>query len=225
MAYPTTEKTILVCPGVPEVDVGDDKSIWDDGILRELIEKNNNSDPWVGTPFQGYVNLTPKQKGVFGEMFVERYAALLGLSVEPAPTSTAGHDRVINGYQTEIKFSIANRDNLKSGKGPGGMNIKPNCFTFNHIAVKKDWERLVFVGINGPNESEWIIKWFTKKDFVEELKSPTTPFVRQQGGKNATNDDYMCAGARSCQLVSAPWVRHFSVEDWLKPIITTGGKK
>lgn len=196
---------------VPEVQVEGGASIWDDGFLRSFIE-NNAYDPWVNTPFEGYVNISPKQKGEFGEQFVERYATIMDLSVERAPTSTAGHDRVIDGYRTEIKFSVAHRDDLKRGLGPDGLNIKPNCFTFNHIAVEKDWERLLFVGINGANKSDWVIKWFTKEDFVTELQSPNTIFKHQQGGKKSDNDDYMCAGTRAEQLVSKPWVHLFS--DW-----------
>ena len=45
--------------------------------LRNYI-KNEQGDPWIGTPFEGYVNLENGQKGTFGEMFVENYMKHLG---------------------------------------------------------------------------------------------------------------------------------------------------
>jgi len=47
-------------------------SIFEDGSLQDYINQNAQ-DPWVGTPFEGYVFLSPKQKGEFGEKFVSKY--------------------------------------------------------------------------------------------------------------------------------------------------------
>ena len=50
-----------------QIDMFD--SIFEDGSLRDYINQNVQ-DPWIGTPFQDYVFMAPKQKGEFGERFV-----------------------------------------------------------------------------------------------------------------------------------------------------------
>ena len=84
-------------------------SIFADGTLREYID-NNLKDPWKGTNFEGYVFMSPKQKGEFGERFVSKFMTLSGHKVARAKTSTAGHDRVVDDILTEIKFALATRD-------------------------------------------------------------------------------------------------------------------
>jgi hypothetical protein len=89
-------------------------SIFEDGSLQDYINQNAQ-DPWVDTPFQGYVFMSPKQKGEFGERFVSKFfESVLFCDVKRAKTSTAGHDRVIDNILTEIKFSLATR-NKKGG--------------------------------------------------------------------------------------------------------------
>ena len=63
--------------------------IFKDGSLQEYINQNTQ-DPWVGTNFEGYVFMSPKQKGEFGERFVHKYMELLEYRLERAATSTAG---------------------------------------------------------------------------------------------------------------------------------------
>ena len=52
-------------------------SIFADGTLREYID-NNLKDPWKGTNFEGYVSMSHKQKGEFGERFVSKFMTSLG---------------------------------------------------------------------------------------------------------------------------------------------------
>ena len=66
-----------------------------DGSLQNYIEQNLE-DPWQRTPFEGYVFMSPKQKGEFGERFTSKYLTYLGCNVKRAKTSTAGHDRVVD---------------------------------------------------------------------------------------------------------------------------------
>ena len=80
----------------------------DDSLLQYIDD--NLQDPWVGTPFERYVFLSPKQKGEFGERFVSKFMVNVGHVVDKAATSTAGHDRIIDEILTEIKFSLATRD-------------------------------------------------------------------------------------------------------------------
>lgn len=157
-------------------------SIFEDGSLQDYINQNAQ-DPWVNTPFRGYVFMSPKQKGEFGERFVSKYFVEKGSEVKRAKTSTAGHDRVIDSIMTEIKFSLATRN--KTG------GVKEDQFIINHVSKDKDWERLVFFGIN-PTEENSCFFWFSKDSFIEHLKSDECVFAPQQGGKSIGNDDYIC---------------------------------
>jgi len=167
---------------------------FDDGSLREYI-MSNAQDPWEYTPFKGYVHMSPKQKGEFGERFVTKYLQSAGHTVKRAKTSTAGHDRVVNGTLTEIKFSLATR-NKKGG-------VKKDSFIINHVSRDKDWEILVFFGIN-KEESDARLVWFTKEDFIAHLESDDCLFAHQQGGKSIENDDYICT--KVSELLKQTWV-------------------
>jgi len=169
-------------------------TIFADGTLTDYI-KQNAQDPWTGTSFAGYVFMSPKQKGEFGERFVSKYFESKGYEVKRAKTSTAGHDRVIERIRTEIKFSLATRD--KKG------GVKKDSFIINHVSKDKDWERLVFFGIN-ENEQDARLFWFSKADFLAHLESNDCLFAAQQGGKSIGNDDYICTKVDS--LVKCDWV-------------------
>ena len=169
--------------------------IFADDSLLQYIDDNLN-DPWIGTPFERYVFLSPKQKGEFGERFVDKFMTNTGCAVEKAATSTAGHDRVIDKILTEIKFSLATRD--KKG------GVVTDKFIINHVSVSKDWERLIFCGIN-PDESDARIVFFTKEDFVAHLESDDCLFNVQQGGKKGGNDDYICTNVAA--LLECDFVR------------------
>ena len=175
--------------------------LFTDGSLRSYIEENLE-DPWTGTPFEGYVYMSPKQKGEFGERFTAKYLKLLGYGVKKAPSSTAGHDRVVEDILTEIKFSLACRNKKKDG-------VIVDKFIINHVSSCKDWQRLVFVGVN-PNESNLRVVWFTKEDFNTHLTSFNPLFKVQQGGKNGGNDDYICTNVQS--LLECDWVK--SLDLW-----------
>ena len=182
-------------------------SIFSDGFLQDFLFQNLK-DPWIGTPFQGYVNVDPKQKGEFGEEFVERFAKRSGFSVDRAPTSTAPYDRIIGGYRTEIKFSLAYKSNAGKAGALWPLGIVPNRFMINHVAKGKEWDRLIFVCINGPEEKDWIVKWFKRDDFITHLNSKECLFRTQQGGKKGGNDDYICQHGE--RLIEQPWVKDFS---------------
>jgi hypothetical protein len=173
-------------------------SIYEDGSLRDNINQNVQ-DPWIGTPFEGYVFMSPKQKGTFGERFVSKYFMLKGSKVEK-PKNT-GHDRIIDDKLLEIKFSLATRDKK------GGIN--EDQFIINHVSKDKDWERLVFFGIN-PSEDNCRFFWFCKEDFIQHLESDECVFASQQGGKSIGNDDYICT--KIDKLKSMPFVK--SIDQW-----------
>lgn len=174
-----------------------------DPALLAIINQNIN-DPWENTNFKGYVHMDPKQKGEYGEIFVGGVAERRGLKVQKAPTSTAGYDRIINGIKTEIKFSLAQKDKKNNG-------VKNDTFIINHVAEKKDWERLIFLGINFNLKHKFI--WFTKEEFQEHLKAPDCCFRKQQSGKNGGNDDYICGGKNLEMLLTKSFVKH-GLEGW-----------
>ena len=175
-------------------------SLIEDSGLRDYIDANAQ-DPWHDTMFRGYVFMSPKQKGEFGERFVSHYMKSEECLVERAATSTAGHDRVIDGILTEIKFSLATR-NKKGG-------VKKDSFIINHVSRDKDWERLIFFGIN-PDEEDARLVWFSKEDFVAHLESDECLFAHQQGGKSIENDDFICTKVSA--LLAQSWVR--SIDEW-----------
>jgi|TARA_B100001094_G_scaffold24862_1_gene20872 hypothetical protein len=176
---------------------------FEDGSLQDYINQNTK-DPWVGTPFEKYVLVGNKIKGEFGERFVHKYMESKGHDVKRAKTSTAGHDRVIDGIRTEIKFSLAIRKKDKNGVIIG---VTKDKFIINHLACGKDWERFIFCGIN-PNEDDIRIFYILKADFEAYLKSDGCLFKVQQGGKDSGNDDYICTEVKD--LLECDFVKEIS---------------
>lgn len=175
-------------------------SLIEESGLRDYIDANAQ-DPWHDTMFRGYVFMSPKQKGEFGERFVSKFFELMHCNVKRAKTSTAGHDRVVDNYLTEIKFSLATRD--KNG------GVKKDQFIINHVSKDKDWERLVFFGIN-QNQNDSRLIWFAKEDFLTHLESDENCFASQQGGKSIGNDDYICT--KVDRLIECSFVK--SITEW-----------
>jgi len=189
---------------------------------------NNQHNNWVGTPIEKYVGLSTKNKGVYGEMAVELHMSNEGCTVRLP--ENPGHDRIFDDIKTEIKFSVANspKEN-RNGPYKGRKMINPDQFTFNHIAEKKDWARLIFCGVNpsldNPNvlwphpsaqPPELRMFWMHKADFVRYMAGPNKKsrlFSRQQGGEGGSNDDYMLAGSNKFQkLINLPFV--YPIEKW-----------
>ena len=166
----------------------------------EVLNRHNNN--WAKDKvFKNYHKLGNKQKGVAGEYFVERLMEKIGSSVS-SPIHT-DHDRIIDGYKTEIKFSLAVSK---------GEKIIDNKFIINHIAMCKDWDRLIFCGIN-PKESlsdRVNIYFFDKKDFINYMKHASNPiFKHQQSGQKAGNDDFICT--KFAELIDLPFVKEINL--------------
>lgn len=146
-------------------------------LMPPFEEKDSK---WQGTPYESYEKLGTKAKGTWGEEFVKRLLVSKGYKVEVR--TSPGHDCIANGLKTEIKFSLASERN------------HDYHFTFNHISKGKDWEQIIFVGVNGDLDITGTI--FTKDNLpLEEL------FSAQQGGKELGNDDYMTVGERAKKLL------------------------
>ena len=183
--------------------------IFDDDELSDLIVKN--SDPWKDTRFAGYKYLDPKQKGIFGEIFTSKYMETLNCKVVKTSISNGPYDRYISRgstdymIPTEIKFSLANKNSTTGG-------VDKDKFIINHIGFNKEWERLIFVCINGPNPEDWRIYWFNKLDFKNHIENDNRLFNRQQDGRSGGNDDWMCSPPKSRKLFSEPWV--YDISSW-----------
>lgn len=154
-------------------------SLFDDGTLSSYI-KSKNVDLWKDTYYEGYSFLSPKQKGGFGELMVERYMTKKGSVV--LPKTNEGHDRIIDGFKTEIKFSLCNKTSKNI--------LTQDYFFINHVSIGKDWDRLIFMGVN-PNSNNNRILWFTKQEFIEDIQNL---FANQQGGIGLGNDDFKLSG-------------------------------
>lgn len=164
--------------------------VLEDDVIRKLInEKQFN--PWTGTCFEGYKSLNNIQKGNLGEDIVKIYMKNLNHTIEERANRTDGYDAVINGLKVEIKFSLAQTDNVKKC-------VVPNRFIMNHVSENKEWDRLIFLGVN-LNGSYWL-KYLTKEDFKEFLKDKF--FNTQQGGSSSGNDDYMCSGNKLIAMLN-----------------------
>ena len=146
--------------------------------VPELFEVETNNK-WQDTPLERYYTLNNRAKGEQGENIVQAILESLGYIVEPRKNS--GHDRIVNGVKTEIKFSAATDRNYKWQ------------FTFNHIGFKKDWDEIIFCGVNGDLNIQ-MVKY--SKDEI-----PLEFFNRQQGGESGGNDDFMSFNNKSTQLL------------------------
>ena len=192
-----------------------------DNVFTNLCEAerwekmNKINQNWGACPvFHSYHKLSNKHKGSNGEYVVEKLMEKLGHSVEP-PTNT-GHDRTVDGIKTEIKFSLAVSEK--------NMIIKDK-FIINHVSIDKDWERLLFCGINPdpawgnmksrrndrlPYERQRVY-FMEKKHFVTYMSQPGEKvFKHQQGGQSVENDDYICTDFVG--LINLPFVKRIS--DW-----------
>lgn len=146
----------------------------------DFIHSLPDDNPWQGTPFENFYNFPPKKKGMAGEEIVKQMLTRQGHLVEKR--TNTGHDAIVDGIKTEIKFSLATERNY-DGR-----------FTFNHIGMKKDWEQIVFVGVNGDGEMK--VATFTKETI------PLYLFTHQSGGNHMSNDDYMITKEQSKILFS-----------------------
>ena len=147
---------------------------------EDFIKSLPEDNPLQGTPFEHFYNVPPKKKGVAGEEIVKQMLSRDGHKVEKR--TNTGHDAIVDGIKTEIKFSLATERNY-DGK-----------FTFNHIGINKDWEQIIFVGVNGDGNMR--VALFQKENL------PLYLFTRQSGGNHLSNDDWMITKEQSAILFS-----------------------
>jgi hypothetical protein len=148
-------------------------------IEQTIKDLSNRKNIWKGTKLENYHTWANTQQGSFGEKYVSRIFLSNGHCV--AKRENPDHDRIINGIKTEIKFSI--------------QKDKPFDFVFNHISVGKDWNRIVFCGLNLKMETS-VLLWLTKEDFITMVE--TLKINRAQGGNKMKNDDFIISGPNVC---------------------------
>ena len=169
----------------------------DDSIKTYISERI--SDPWIGTLFAGYVHIHPGQKGEFGELFISKILQKAGFDV--IKRTDVGHDRLVNGIATEFKFSLASRNRKKV--------VVADNFMINHVSLNKNWERLIFCGIN-PDENDLRLFWFSKEDFYNHLNSKECLFKCGNGGVLGSDDDYMSTKVK--QILCSKLIK--SMSEW-----------
>ena len=84
----------------------------DESVFERAKESTNTlkSNPWKGTQLESYTMLDPKNKGNYGEgLVIGQIIKEYGISVEKR--TNPGHDAIIGGHPTEIKFSAATNRN------------------------------------------------------------------------------------------------------------------
>ena len=165
--------------------------------VLSIIDARLKENPWKSTAYEGYAYLDPKNKGGAGEDIIKEYIHEHCPQAKITKRTSPGHDAIINGYRTEMKFSVATKRNMDYQ------------FTFNHIGVEKDWDRIIFMGINGDTEEKAV--WFTKDDILEILKTSTC-LAHQQGGNGSKNDDYISANKNSQILMNHPLAK--TIDQW-----------
>ena len=188
---------------------------------EQLTKLNHN---WESDPiFQTYHKQGNKQKGTNGEYVVENLFRALGKNVVATRDSEyegTDFDMVVDGYKTEVKFSLANSK---------GNQINVDKFIINHVGIEKQWDRLVFCGINPEGSPTRVHMYFVEKQDIEDyINSYVVParqtsdielrkkifktcvFKPQQGGFKTLNDDYMCTSFQ--KLVSLPFIK--PIEMW-----------
>ena len=168
---------------------------------------SNLFDPWTSSPFAGYVYLGSKKMGSYGERYIS--TALINLGFDVIKPLNTDHDRQVRKtpsesfIKTEFKFSLAQRDCVKS-------TVKPNVFSINHMALHKDWERMIFCGINPQNTNSHLI-FITKEDFIAEMNLTDPVFKPQQSGKKGKNDDYIVQGLQGIkQFLDRPYIKQLA---------------
>lgn len=155
--------------------------------------------PWHSSKFCSWQKTTPKRKGIIGEELIQKFILPdYNIKVEKIG-GNADHDLIdtTNGLNIEVKTGFATKQK--------GVIVSDN-FMFQHIGLHKNWDILVFVGVN----HEDITKMHIRKDW---RKDPEPLFIRfiskkdirlmidkgyikhGQGGKSGNNDDWMTASS------------------------------
>lgn len=156
---------------------------------------NENVKPytrWKGTCMEGYHNLSNKKKGDLGEKIVSDLMVRSNVLVLPSNKGYNGtDDRYIGGYDTEIKFSLSQKNDDE--------------FMINHVKKDIKWERFIFYGWNLIKPHK--VYWCTRKDM--ELCWKGTNWW----GNQSSDAEKMLTGKNLIKWLNSPFVREMSEWD------------
>lgn len=137
---------------------------------------------WDGSTFELIRTISsPRAKGAIGEKLTSDVMTHLGHVV--TKPSNSGHDRIIDGYKTEIKLSTTWDNRL-------------DTFTWQQIR-NQDYDRIIFIGVNPYDISFY---WAEKSDLVTHIFG--NDHYRQHAGKNGGQDLYWIQAIKRL-----PWFR------------------
>ena len=143
---------------------------------------NKDIDPYNGSPFQIYKEMSSKRKGKYFEMIVAEYCQHLGCGVKRAENSE--HDRIISGKKVEIKGSM-----LWEGHD--------ELFRWQQIRPAHDYDIMVFLAMY-PDRIDLFAS--TKKevsDFVQKQDEDGNFVYNQHGGKTKNSGTFFLDGKPS----------------------------
>jgi hypothetical protein len=168
-----------------------------DDINKFRNESLTTKDLWAGTVHEGYNSFPQTARGKYGELAVKRTMEKLGHYVDK-PSNT-GHDFVIDGIKTEVKFSLCHK-----AKG----KLRPSTYKLTHLSSSKDWERCVFMGVN--YDCNIIVKFFTKEQF--EVACEYGYMSRHQSGAKGGNDDWSIGAKRARDFLNSDLT--YNLDEW-----------
>ena len=155
------------------------QNLIDGRTLINKFEECETQNTWSGTSMEKYASLGAKQRGSFAEKVITETLREMGYEINDP--ENYGHDFIMDGRKTELKFCLATSRNT-------------NWRTiFNHIGLKKDWDQIILGCVNGDCSVRLVL--FSKDNL------PILLMTHQQGGKNSDNDDYMISGKSAREVL------------------------
>ena len=136
-------------------------------------------DPYNGSPFKVYKDMSSKRKGKYFELLFEEYADNMGWKVEDPDNSD--HDTKVNGKKVEIKGSL-----LWGSEG--------SHFRWQQIRPAQDYDVFVFIAIY-PDRIEF--HGASKEDVSDFVQTPDEDGNfkhNQHGGKTVNSGTFFLDG-------------------------------
>ena len=143
---------------------------------------NRDIDPYNGSPFQIYKDMSSKRKGKFFEMIVAEYCENLGCVVERATNSE--HDRIISMKKAEIKGST-----LWEGHD--------ELFRWQQIRPNQDYDIMIFLAMYPDRVDLFASKKKDVVDYVTKQDEDGNFIHNQHGGKSVDSGTYFIQGKPS----------------------------
>tara|TARA_Y100001937_G_scaffold14425_1_gene19351 strand:- start:20098 stop:20928 length:831 start_codon:yes stop_codon:yes gene_type:complete len=143
---------------------------------------NRDIDPYNGSPFQIYKDMSSKRKGKFFEMIVAEYCENLGCLVERATNSE--HDRIISKQKAEIKGST-----LWEGHD--------ELFRWQQIRPNQDYDIMIFLAMYPDRVDLFASKKKDVVDYVTKQDEDGNFIHNQHGGKSVDSGTYFIQGKPS----------------------------